>query len=42
MRQKHFANQEELSFDEKNVEYILDTELPIKESMPDKEERKQR
>ena len=40
--QKHFANQEELSFDEKNVEYILDTELPIKESMPDKEERKQR
>lgn len=40
--QKHFTNQEELSFDKKNVEYILDTNLPIKDSLPDREERKQR
>lgn len=38
----HFAGQEELSFDKKNVEYILDTNLPIKESIPDKNERQQR
>lgn len=38
----HFANQEELSFDKKNIEYILDTNLPIKESIPDKNERQQR
>lgn len=40
--QKHFESQEELSFDRKNVEYILNTKLPIKDSLPDKEERKQR
>lgn len=40
--QKHFENQEELSFDKKNVEYILDTNLPIKDSMPDIDEQKQR
>lgn len=40
--QKHFAYQEELSFDKKNIEYILDTNLAIKDSMPDKEERERR
>lgn len=40
--QKHFENQEELSFDKKNVEFILDTNLPIKDSIPNKEEREQR
>jgi len=40
--QIHFADQEELSFDRKNVDYILDTTLPIKESIPDKDERQQR
>ena len=39
---KHFSNQEELSFDKKNIEYILDTNLPIKDSMPDKDERQRR
>lgn len=39
---QHFENQEELSFDKKNVEYILDTNLPIKDSLPDKDEKKQR
>lgn len=39
---QHFENQEELSFDKKNVEYILDTNLPIKDSLPDNHERKQR
>lgn len=40
--QKHFDGQEELSFDKKNIEYILDTDLPIKDSLPDKKERAQR
>lgn len=39
---KHFEYQEELSFDRKNLMYILDTKLPVKDSFPDKEERKQR
>lgn len=39
---KHFEDQEELSFDRKNLMYILDTKLPVKDSFPDKEERKQR
>ena len=39
---QHFENQEELSFDKKNVEYILDTNLPIKDSLPDKDEKKKR
>lgn len=40
--QQHFENQEELSFDKKNVEYILDTNLPIKDSLPDRHEKEQR
>ena len=39
---EHFDNKEELSFDLENVKYILDTKLPIKNSVPDKQEREQR
>jgi len=40
--QKHFDNQEELSIDKHNIEFILDTTIPIRESLPDKEERTKR
>lgn len=40
--QQHFGNEEELSFDKKNVEYILDTNLPIKDSFPDKHDNEKR
>lgn len=40
--QRHFDNQEELSFDKKNVKYILDTNLSIKNTIPDKDERERR
>lgn len=40
--QRHFENQEELSFDKRNVKYILDTNLPVKDSMPNREEMEQR
>lgn len=38
---EHFANQEELSFDEKNVSFLLDTSIPVKDSAPNDEERRQ-
>lgn len=39
---KHFAQQEELSFDAENVKLLLDTTIPVKNSLPNEEERKQR
>ncbi len=38
----HFANQEELSFDRENVKFLLDTSIPIKNTVPNKQERQQR
>lgn len=39
---KHFENQEELSFDAENVKFLLDTTIPVKNSLPNEEERKHR
>lgn len=39
---EHFAGQEELSFDNRNVNYLLDTSIPVKNSLPTAEERKRR
>ncbi len=39
---KHFEQQEELSFDAENVKFLLDTTIPVKNSLPNEEERKQR
>lgn len=38
----HFAQQEELSFDAKNVDYLLDVSIPVKDSLPSEDERKKR
>lgn len=40
--QKHFEKQEELSFDTENVKFLLDIAIPVKNSSPSEEERKQR
>ena len=39
---KHFERQEELSFDAENVKFLLDTTIPVKNSLPNEEERRQR
>lgn len=39
---KHFEQHEELSFDEENVKFLLDTSIPVKNSLPNEQERKQR
>ena len=39
---KHFEKKEELSFDAENVKFLLDTTIPVKNSLPNEEERKQR
>ncbi len=39
---KHFEQKEELSFDEGNVKFLLDTTIPVKNSLPNEAERKQR
>ncbi len=39
---EHFAEQEELSFDAKNIKFLLDTCVPVKNSLPNNEERHQR
>ena len=38
----HFMNQEELSFNKKNVEFLLDINIAIKNTLPSKEEKKKR
>lgn len=38
----HFAQQEELSFDNENVKFLLDVSVPVKNSLPNEEERKKR
>ncbi len=39
---KHFAYQEEMSFDKKNVKFLLDTSISVKNTTPDKKEKEQR
>lgn len=39
---KHFEQQEELSFDDENVKFLLDTTIPVKNNLPSEEERRQR
>lgn len=39
---KHFEQKEELSFDEGNVKFLLDTTIPVKNTLPNEAERKQR
>lgn len=39
---KHFAEMEELDFDKGNVKFIMDTDIPIKNSLPSTDEKKQR
>ena len=39
---RHFENKEELSFDNGNVSFLLDTTIPVKNSLPNEEERRQR
>lgn len=39
---KHFEKKEELSFDAENIKFLLDTTIPVKNSLPNEEERKQR
>lgn len=38
----HFANQEELSFDTENIKFLLDTSVPVKNTLPNENERNQR
>ncbi len=40
--QMHFAQQEELSFDDENVKFLLDTSVPVKNSLPSEAERRER
>lgn len=40
--QKHFAQQEELSFDAENVKFLLDTSVHVKNSLPSEAERRER
>lgn len=40
--QMHFAQQEELSFDSENVKFLLNTSVPVKNSLPSETERKER
>lgn len=40
--EKHFSNQDEMSFDNKNVSFLMEASIPIKNSVPDKKEREQR
>lgn len=39
---KHFEQREELSFDEGNIKFLLDTTIPVKNSLPNELERRQR
>ncbi|WP_324824302.1 metallophosphoesterase [Sinanaerobacter sp. ZZT-01] len=39
---KHFFEQEELCFDKKNVTLFLNTDIPVKNALPTKEEKQQR
>ena len=39
---RHFAGMDELSFDKENVKFILDYDLPVKQSLPTPEERDER
>jgi len=39
---RHFENKEELSFDNGNVSFLLDTTIPVKNRLPNEEERRQR
>lgn len=39
---KHFEQKEELSFDKENVKFLLDTTIPVKNTLPNEAERKQR
>lgn len=40
--QMHFSQQEELSFDAENVKFLLDTSVPVKNSLPSDAEREER
>ncbi len=40
--EKHFSNQDEMSFDNKNVGFLMNTSIPIKNSVPNKKEKEQR
>lgn len=40
--EKHFSNQDELSFDNKNVKFLMETSIPVKNSVPNKKEKEQR
>lgn len=39
---KHFEQREELSFDEGNIKFLLDTTIPVKNSLPNELDRRQR
>jgi hypothetical protein len=39
---RHFENKEELSFDNGNISFLQDTTIPVKNSLPNEEERRQR
>lgn len=39
---KHYANQEELSFDKDNIKFLMDTSVPVKNTLPNNKERKER
>lgn len=39
---KHFQQQEEICFDTSNVTFLLDTSIPVNNSLPSEEERRQR
>lgn len=39
---KHFTSQEELSFDKENIKFLLDTAVPVKNTLPNETERQQR
>lgn len=40
--EEHFSNQDEMSFDNKNVRFLLETSIPVKNSVPNKKEKEQR
>lgn len=39
---KHFEDKDEISFDGENVEYLMDTTIPVKDGLPTEEEKKRR
>ena len=39
---KHFSGIEELNFDKSNIKFIMETKIPVKETLPDDEEKNER